>query len=454
MKVVKFGGSSLADGAQFEKVINIITRDADRRVVVPSAPGKRFSGDIKVTDLFITFAEKTISGADLSEIKQTILKRYTDILDYFKIEDATFVNMLKNELDQLNRIHYPSFDYLFAAFTGHGEYFNAQLLARILNHLGHPAKFVRPDTIGIVVNGTPRAAAIVPACYDTMQQVTLDDQVITVVPGFCAFDADGLMVTFSRGGSDITGAILARGLQADLYENFTDVSAIYTVNPNLVPNPQKIKTMTFREMRELSYAGFSVFHDEAILPVIETNVKINVKNTNDPSAPGTMIVPTSAVDEKTVSLVTGIATDARFAAIYIHRYLLNKEVGFTLKILEILAKHGVSYEHMPSGIDDMTIIFDKSLVSEEQIQAVCSEIEETVHPNELDLIPEFAIMMVVGEGMHVYHNAPAKILTALSDANINVGMINMGASEISLMLGIDTHKIDEATKIIYQQFFN
>lgn len=453
MKVVKFGGSSLADGAQFEKVINIITSDEQRRVVVPSAPGKRFKGDIKVTDLLITFADKTIAGADLSEIKKQIIERYTAILDYFEITDAPFVKTLTETLDQLARVHYPTFDYLYAAFTGHGEYLNAQLLTTVLNHLGYPAEFVRPDEIGIVVDGTPRAAVINPFCYPQMNNYKVSADKITVVPGFCAFDHDGAMVTFSRGGSDITGAILARGLQADLYENFTDVSAIYTVNPTIVPSPVEIQTMSFREMRELSYAGFSVFHDEAILPVIETNVKINVKNTNDPTAPGTMIVPTSAVDTQTITPITGIATDARFAAIYIHRYLLNKEVGFTLKVLQILAKHGVSYEHMPSGIDDMTIIFDKSLVTQAQIDQVCSEIEQTVHPNEISLIPEFALMMVVGEGMHSNPNTPTKILSALSQAEIGVSTINMGASEISLMLGIDTRKIDEATQIVYEQFF-
>ena len=259
------------------------------------------------------------------------------------------------------------------------------------------------------------------------------------------------MATFSRGGSDITGAIMARGFHADMYENFTDVSAIYAVDPHIIKSPAAIETMTYREMRELAYAGFAVFHDEAIIPVIEADIPINVKNTNEPDAPGTMIVPVDQVSNP--AKVTGIASDDRFAALYLHRYLLNKEVGFTLRILQILARHGVSYEHMPSGIDDMTIIFDKTQLTQPIQDAICAEIQAEIAPDHLEWIDDFAIIMVVGEGMQNRVGAFSEIATPLSEAGITLPMINQGASQISLMLGVKASQVNDAVRVIYDAVF-
>ncbi len=259
------------------------------------------------------------------------------------------------------------------------------------------------------------------------------------------------MATFSRGGSDITGAIMARGLSADLYENFTDVSAIYAVNPTIIDQPAAIEQMTYDEMRELSYAGFAVFHDEAIIPAIQGGIRINIKNTNEPDAPGTFIVPPTEVQQ--TRPVTGIANSNRFAALYLHRYLLNKEVGFTLRILEILKRHNISYEHMPSGIDDLTIIFDKTSLSQEQVDNMLADIASDIKPDTLKWLPSYGIIMIVGEGMRNRIGALTEIVTPLKEHGISLQMVNQGASEISIMLGIQPDLADRAVKAIYDNIF-
>ncbi len=451
MNVIKFGGSSLAEGSQLEKVIAIISADTARQVVVVSAPGKRFKDDIKVTDLLASYAEQAIAGDDTVAIQAEIINRYRQIVAYFNLDETEIIGTLSEQLAKLSRVHYPSFDYLYAAFMGHGELLNAQLIAYVMRGLGHNARFVSPADLGMIVTGTPRAARIREDSYTRLANFQIAADEIIIVPGFLAYTNEGLMATFSRGGSDITGAILARGLHADLYENFTDVSAIYAVDPHIIDHPAAITTMSYREMRELAYAGFAVFHDEAIIPVIEANIPINVKNTNNPTAPGTMIVPVKQVTNPRP--VTGIASDTRFAALYLHRYLLNKEVGFTLRILEILAKHGVSYEHMPSGIDDMTIIFDKTQITEAMRDAICDEIQTTLEPDHLEWIDDFAIIMVVGEGMNNRIGAFSEIATPLSDAGITLPMINQGASQISLMLGVRAKQVADAVRVIYDAVF-
>jgi len=451
MKVVKFGGSSLATGEQVQKVFNIIQADEDRKVIVVSAPGKRFSGDIKVTDLLKTYADQTIAGDDTTNIVLTILDRYQAIADFFGLKKNKIIPQIKQTLLQLNRVHYPSFDHLYAAFMGHGELLNAQLIAYILQEIGQPAGFISPTDLGMIVTGSPRAARLDAASYERMHNFQYNPDKLLIVPGFIAYTNDGYAATFSRGGSDITGAILARGLQADLYENFTDVSAIYAVNPSIVPHPKSIEKMTYREMRELSYAGFAVFHDEAIIPVIEANIPINVKNTNDPTAPGTLIVPNQAITP--TYPVTGIANDDRFAALYLHRYLLNREVGFTLKILQILASYNVSYEHMPSGIDDMTIIFDKSQLTPTIKAHISHDLYQTIAPDELEWLDDYAIIMIVGEGMQRNISTLNKITDALAQANINLPMVNQGASQISTMLGVPVDQMNEAVKVIYEAVF-
>ncbi|WP_288530817.1 aspartate kinase [uncultured Secundilactobacillus sp.] len=449
MKVVKFGGSSLADGPQFQKVIDIIKSDADRQVVVTSAPGKRDKTDTKVTDLLIKYAKLTMNHGDSTAIVRQLIGRYQAIADYFKL-DAPAMAPIETAIQQLPTQSYPNNDYLMAAFKAHGERLNARLMAAVLNHLNIPATFVDPKDAGLLVSADPNNATVLPATYQNLATMTVGTKRL-IFPGFFGFTEAGDIATFSRGGSDITGAILARGLSADMYENFTDVNAIYAVNPNIVAHPLAISKMTYREMRELSYAGFSVFHDEAIIPAIEGRVPINVKNTNRPDLPGTFIVPEK--DFSPAHTITGVASSNRFEALYLHRYLLNKEVGFTLKLLQILYKYNVSYEHMPSGIDDLTIIFDKQQLDTATIQAMCHDIQETLHPDTLEWIDDYAILMVVGEGMRNQVGVIENIIAPLADNHIGVHMINQGASRISIMLGTKRADADAAVKDIYSRFF-
>ncbi|WP_412989684.1 aspartate kinase [Pediococcus siamensis] len=450
MKVVKFGGSSLADGAHFQKVISIINSDPARQVVVVSAPGKRFAKDIKVTDLLIAYGEAVLAHQDPEAIIQKISDRYQTIGDFFDLPPRPIEKII-HKLRSLPAEYYPSNAYLMAAFKAHGERLNAMLLTSILNHLGIEARFVDPFEAGIIVSDNPNDATVLPETYDNLAHLVYGSEKL-IFPGFFGFTPNGQIATFSRGGSDITGAIVARGLQAELYENFTDVDAIYAADPRIVAHPQAIKKMTYREMRELSYAGFSVFHDEAIIPAIKGKIPINVKNTNHPDLPGTLIVPEDGFEPQRT--ITGVASSERFAALYLHRYLLNKEVGFTLKLLQILYKYDVSYEHMPSGIDDLTIIFDKNQLDDETIHEMCRDIRNTLHPDQLDWIDDYAIIMVVGEGMRSKVGTIENIICPLAVNGIGVHMINQGASRISIMLGTKRADAKKAVKQIYQHFFN
>lgn len=451
MKVVKFGGSSLATGEQFNKVIDIISDDSDRKVIVTSAPGKRFDGDIKVTDLLIDYAQKVLQKKDHHATLDSLIQRYQEISDYFELENST-IDTIKQKLSSLATEKFSDDDHLMAAFKAHGEYMNAIMLAAVLNKKGIPAKFLDPKDAGFLVGGEPNNADVLEDTYLNLSKYKFDEQRV-VFPGFFGYSEDGSIYTFTRGGSDITGAILSRGFKADLYENFTDVDAIYVANNHVVDHPAAITKMSYREMRELSYAGFSVFQDEAIIPAVQGQVPVNVKNTNNPSAPGTLIVPEQFLFNP-ANPITGIASSKRFSALYLHRYLLNKEVGFTLQLLKIFYRYGISYEHMPSGIDDLTIIFDRSKLSKSTIKDLCNDIKETLDPDYMEWIDDYAIIMVVGEGIAHTVDTMGKIIDSLTENNIAIHMINQGASRISIMIGTRMKDADKAVRHIYDTFFN
>ncbi|MGO2237257.1 MAG: aspartate kinase [Lactobacillus helveticus] len=450
MKVVKFGGSSLADGQNVEQALNIVLSDPERRAIVVSAPGKRSDDDIKITDLLIKYAGMTLKSEDTNEIVQNIFMRYQEIGHYFGLSDQE-LKVIKDILLALPNQTYPNSSYLMAAFKAHGERLNARLIAMILQHQGVKSRFLDPTEAGLIVTGQPNDALVNPESYLNLDQIKIATGERIIFPGFFGITPSGNIATFSRGGSDITGAILARGFHADMYENFTDVNGIFAANPHIVANPQSIKKMTYREMRELSYAGFSVFHDEALIPAIQGQIPINVKNTHEPDQPGTIIVPEKYFVPD--NIITGVTSQKHFSALYLHKYLLNKEAGFTLRILQILYKHNVPYEHMPSGIDDITIIFNNDLLNDQLIDQICNEIQATINPDQLEWIDNYAIIMVVGEGMKKYHVVSRQILDSLGDHDISPRMINQGASQISMMIGTKKEKADEAVKIIYHQFF-
>ncbi|GFP11624.1 aspartate kinase [Lactobacillus helveticus] len=450
MKVVKFGGSSLTDGQNVEQALNIVLSDPERRAIVVSAPGKRSDDDIKITDLLIKYAGMTFKSEDTNEIVQNIFMRYQEIGHYFGLSDQE-LKVIKDILLALPNQTYPNSSYLMAAFKAHGERLNARLIAMILQHQGVKSRFLDPTEPGLIVTGQPNDALVNPESYLNLDQIKIATGERIIFPGFFGITPSGNIATFSRGGSDITGAILARGFHADMYENFTDVNGIFAANPHIVDNPQSIKKMTYREMRELSYAGFSVFHDEALIPVIQGQIPINVKNTHEPDQPGTIIVPEK--DFVPDNIITGVTSQKHFSALYLHKYLLNKEAGFTLRILQILYKHNVPYEHMPSGIDDITIIFNNDFLNDQLIDQICNEIQATINPDQLEWIDDYAIIMVVGEGMKKYHVVSRQILDSLGDHDISPRMINQGASQVSMMIGTKKEKADEAVKIIYHQFF-
>ncbi|MBN6048653.1 aspartate kinase [Lactobacillus helveticus] len=450
MKVVKFGGSSLADGQNVEQALNIVLSDPERRAIVVSAPGKRSDDDIKITDLLIKYAGMTLKSEDTNEIVQNIFMRYQEIGHYFGLSDQE-LKVIKDILLALPNQTYPNSSYLMAAFKAHGERLNARLIAMILQHQGVKSRFLDPTEAGLIVTGQPNDALVNPESYLNLDQIKIATGERIIFPGFFGITPSGNIATFSRGGSDITGAILARGFHADMYENFTEVNGIFAANPHIVANPQSIKKMTYREMRELSYAGFSVFHDEALIPAIQGQIPINVKNTHEPDQPGTIIVPEKYFVPD--NIITGVTSQKHFSALYLHKYLLNKEAGFTLRILQILYKHNVPYEHMPSGIDDITIIFNNDLLNDQLIDQICNEIQATINPDQLEWIDDYAIIMVVGEGMKKYHVVSRQILDSLGDHDISPRMINQGASQISMMIGTKKEKADEAVKIIYHQFF-
>ncbi|UQS86256.1 aspartate kinase [Nicoliella spurrieriana] len=449
-KIIKFGGSSLANGSQYQKVIDIINADNARQIIVVSAPGKRFDDDIKVTDLLIKYANQTIQNQATDAVLQTIIERYQSIADHFQVPAAAF-QVIPDTLAKLPTQTYPNDEYLMAAFKAHGEKLNAELMALVLNQLGIKSRFVDPKEAGITVSDEPNSATVLPETYQNLGHFGYGDEKL-IFPGFFGVTKDGNIATFARGGSDITGSIVARGLNIPMYENFTDVSAIYAANPKIIKNPIPIKKMTYREMRELSYAGFSVFNDEAIIPAIEGKVTINVRNTNDPEAPGTLIVPEGGFQSE--HQITGVASSGHFSALYLHRYLLNKEVGFTLKLLNIFYKYDISYEHMPSGIDDLTVIFDNRQLTPEKMKAVGREIHDTLHPDKLNWITDYAILMVVGEGMVNMTDGLSKSIDPLAEDGIKVNMINQGASQISIMIGTRKADANRAVKDIYNQFFN
>lgn len=451
MKVVKFGGSSLASGQSVEQALNIILNDPERQVIVVSAPGKRNNADTKVTDLLIKYAEQVLKHEETDAIVKQIFARYQEIGYFFGLNDEK-LQIIQNILLALPNQNYPDNNYLMAAFKAHGERLNARLIALILQHENIKSRFLDPVDAGLIVTGEPNDALVNPESYLNLDQIKIDPNEKIIFPGFFGITPSGNIATFSRGGSDITGAILARGFHANIYENFTDVNGIFAANPNIVMHPISIKKMTYREMRELSYAGFSVFHDEALIPAIQGQIPINVKNTQEPDNPGTMIVP-----EKNFSpdnTITGVTSQKHFSALYLHKYLLNKEAGFTLHILQILYKHNIPYEHMPSGIDDITIIFNNDFLNDQLIDQICNEIQATINPDQLEWIDDYAIIMVVGEGMKKTPGVSRQILDSLASQGITPRMINQGASQISIMIGTKKEKADKAVKIIYQDFFN
>ena len=448
MKVVKFGGSSLASGTQVEKVYNIVLSDPNRKIVVVSAPGKRHSDDIKVTDLLISLGEKTLNGTKAEDEFNTVINRYSSIADELGLSHM-IIDEIKENLLSIMKQDKKSSVLFIEAMKASGEDNNAKLIAAFFQHRGIEAHYVNPKGAGLFVTDEPGHAQVLPETYENLYQLR-DRTGILIVPGFFGYNKAGDVLTFSRSGSDITGSILANGVKAELYENFTDVDAVYAVNPNIVKNPKGISELTYREMRELSYGGFSVFHDEALSPTFQAGIPVNVKNTNNPSAPGTKIV---SERENTNGPVVGIASDDGFCSIYIGKYLMNREIGFGRRLLQILEDLNLSYEHLPSGIDDISVILREDQLNEEIEKEVLARIQTELQSDEVKITRHLALIMVVGEGMRRSVGTTARAAKALAEAHINIDMINQGSSEVSMMFGVRAEDEKRAVQALYNEFF-
>ncbi|HLR54549.1 MAG TPA: aspartate kinase [Pseudogracilibacillus sp.] len=447
MNVAKFGGSSLANSEQFKKVGKIVEEDSSRKFIVVSAPGKRYEEDYKITDLLIRLGDAYIRNSKYKSYFITIMDRIAVIVQELELPEeltqeiqANIDHVLQKDLQQTDKMN---------EIKAIGEDSSAKILSAYLQTLGIDAHYVNPKDAGIIVDSNPEGATLLPESFDKIHTLR-EKKGVLVIPGFFGYTKDDLLATFSRGGSDITGAIIASGVNAELYENFTDVNAVYSVNPSIVHNPKEIKLLTYREMRELSYAGFSVFHDEALIPAFNAKIPVCIKNTNNPEAKGTMVVADKETNEKRV---VGIASDSGFTSIYISKFLMNREIGFGRKLFEILEEENISFEHAPSGIDDMSIIIrDSQLPDEKELQLV-QRLSEELSPDTISVHHNLALIMVVGEGMKETIGMAQTATTALGEANVNIEMINQGSSEVSMMFGIKADGIHRAIKSLYKSFF-
>ena len=433
--LTKFGGSSLADASQFKKVKNIILADNKRKYVVPSAPGKRNGKDTKITDLLYLCQAHVETGISLDDVFKYVSNRYIEIVNDleldFNIEEH--LEIVKKDLE-----NGASKDYA----ASRGEYLNGLILAEYLGFEFVDAKRV------IIFNddSTLNSEATNKALNDVLSKVDK-----AVIPGFYGADKDGNIVTFSRGGSDVTGALVAASIEADLYENWTDVSGFLMADPRIVENPKAISYITYKELRELSYMGASVLHEDAIFPVREAGIPINIKNTNRPEDIGTFIVKNTDNSEGKAKTITGIAGKKNFTVISIEKAMMNSELGFCRKVLSVLEMNNISFENMPSGIDTVCLVISDSELKNKR-ELVVEEIRRSCNPDSIVVYPNMALIATVGKGMAKNRGVAAKIFGALSRADINIRMIDQGSSEMNILVGIENEDFEKGIRAIYNDF--
>lgn len=432
-KVVKFGGSSLASAEQFKKAGKIIREEESRRYVVPSAPGKRSPQDAKVTDMLYACYEEAQEGKNFDKSLNKIKARYNEIIKGLKLDlslEAEFEVIKKQFGAKAGR------DYA----ASRGEYLNGIIMA---NYLGYT--FVDAATVIFFDdNGSFDAEKTNAVLSERLSKTER-----AVIPGFYGADARGRVRTFSRGGSDITGSIVAKAVNADVYENWTDVSGFLVADPKVVENPKVIEVITYKELRELAYMGATVLHEESIFPVRREGIPINIRNTNAPQDKGTMIVESTCQTSKYI--ITGIAGKKGFVALRIEKDRMNGEIGFGRKVLQVFEENGISFEHMPSGIDTMTILAHQDEFIEKE-QKVIAGIHRAVQPDTVELEPDLALIAVVGRGMKNNPGCAANIFKALADAKINIKMIDQGSSELNIIIGVRNRYYEDAIKTIYKVF--
>ncbi len=431
--VVKFGGSSLASAQQFQKAGEIIRENEGRRFVVPSAPGKRFSDDTKVTDLLYECYALAEKGEPFTEKLAEVKERYYEI-----IKGLGLTLSLEKEFETIAQQFQEHAGTNYAA--SRGEYLNGIVMAEYLGfEFVDAAEVICFDNEGVFL----------PDKTDRVMAKRLAKLEKAVIPGFYGARADGTVQTFSRGGSDVTGSLVARAIKADLYENWTDVSGFLVADPRIINNPEVITTITYKELRELSYMGATVLHEDAIFPVRTEGIPINIKNTNAPHDPGTLIVANTSLQPKYT--ITGIAGTKDFVAINIEKDMMHSEIGFGKRVLEVFENNGVSFEHVPSGIDTMTV-FVKQNTFQEKEQEILSQLQRSCQPDSIDLESNLALIAVVGRGMKSTRGTAGRIFSALAHANVNVKMIDQGSSELNIIIGVTNSDFQAAIKAIYDIF--
>ena len=432
-KVVKFGGSSLANSDQFRKVGEIIRSEESRRYVVPSAPGKRFPEDTKVTDLLYACYNKAAAGEDFSRELKEISDRYYEIIRGLELPLS-----LEEEFQQIEK------DFKAQAGTDYaasrGEFLNGKIMAAYLGfEFIDAASVLRFDK-----NGNFDADKT-----DSLLAKRLAKCERAVIPGFYGAMEDGMVKTFSRGGSDITGSLVAKAVHADLYENWTDVSGFLVTDPRIVDDPAVIETITYRELRELSYMGATVLHEDAIFPVQKEGIPINIRNTNRPEDKGTLIVESTC--RKPRYVITGIAGKKGFCSINIEKSMMNSEIGFGRKVLQVFEEQGINFEHVPSGIDTMTVYVHQDEFEEKE-QQVIAGIHRAVNPDFIEMESDLALIAVVGRGMKSQRGTAGRVFSALAHAHVNVKMIDQGSSELNIIIGVENRDFETAVKAIYDIF--
>ena len=449
VKVAKFGGSSVANADQIRKVRAIVASDPDRRIVVVSAPGKRHAQDTKVTDLLINCAQRILEGREADAEVDALVERYAAIAQDLGLSPALAEGFRTDMTERLaGDVSHPErfMDTVKAA----GEDYNAQLMAAHFADSGMAAEYVCPREAGLLVSEEYGQARVLKESYANLARLKGREGVV-VFPGFFGYSPEGNLVTFSRGGSDLTGAILAAAVGADVYENFTDVDGISAADPRIVDQPDLIEELTYQELRELSSGGFSVFHDEAVMPVFLAGIPINVKNTNNPDHPGTRVV---VAREPLHGSIVGVACDSDFCAIYVGKYLMNREKGFGRKLLQIIEEEDLSFDHAPSGVDNLTIVLRQSQFGENSVQRIKDRIHRELEADTVSVEYGISIVSIVGIGMRRTVGICARVTAALARACVNIEMIVQGPSELTMVVGVKREEAPDAVKAIYEEFYS
>ena len=437
MKVCKFGGSSMASGETIKRVAEIVRSDEKRKYVVVSAPGKRFKEDIKITDSLLNAYRESRKGTSLKKLLQPIFDRFIGIAEDLGISGKVDLPAIFEEIET-GIAASPIPDYAAAQ----GERLSAMLLA---TYLGYEFVDAR-EIVRFAEDGQFNAEYT-----NDLARKRLADKVSgVVIPGFYGSTSSGMIRTFSRGGSDVTGAIVARAIKAEIYENWTDVNGFLTADPRIVENPKPIPELSYRELRELSYMGANVLHPESIFPVKKANIPINIKNTFEPANPGTMILPNVIQHDR---LITGIAGTKGFVSILIEKSMMNNEIGFTRKLLSVLENLDMSFEHLPSGIDTMTLIISDSEIGG-KMQELVGGIREAVSPDRLEIQSDLALIATVGHGMAYKPGTASRLFTALSRVGVNIKMIDQGSSEMNIIVAVSGEDYEKAINAIYEEFIN